>query len=103
MRKKVKRNYPTAKPLMTGLRPGMRMKGGIRSNPEGPGYVVIVHVWDNVECRGAPEEWRFGAVFETEDEAMAYYLRTIRPELERMNAELTANESGRRVLRRRLE
>lgn len=48
------------------------MRGGIRSNPDGPGYFAIVHIWDNVEGRGTPDEWRFGEVFATEEEAMHF-------------------------------
>lgn len=103
MRKKAKRGKPTVNPVLTDFRPGLRMKGGIRSNPAGPGYIAIVHVWDNVECRGAPDEWRYGAVFETEDEALEYYLTAIRPELERLNAEFMASDPSHRSLHRRLE
>lgn len=79
------------------------MRGGIRSNPDGPGYFAIVHIWDNVEGRGTPDEWRFGEVFATEEEAMAYYLNNIRPELERKTQEYAKKDAGSRVVRRRLD
>lgn len=103
MRKKAKRQDPAAKPLLTGLRPGLRMKGGIRSNPDGPGYIAIVHVWDNVQARGAPDEWRFGEVFATDEEAMTFYLNNIRPELERLIKKLAQENAGSGAMHRRLE
>lgn len=84
-----------------GFRYGMRMKGGIRDNPAGDGFIAIVHVWDNVECRGEPEEWRSPEVFATEEEALAYYKENIRPLLEQRLAE--ARQSGTKVISRRLE
>lgn len=79
------------------------MKGGIRSNPDGPGYVAIVHIWDNIEARGAPQEWRFGEVFKTEEDALAFYVNRIRPELERMTKEAAKEDASTRVVHRRLE
>ena len=101
MRKKARRRNPAAKPLLTGLRPGLRMRGGIRSNPDGPGYFAIVHVWDNPQGRGAPDEWRFGEVFATDEEAMAFYVNNIRPELERMTKEFAEEAADSRVVRSR--
>lgn len=81
----------------------MRMKGGIRSNPVGDGYVAIVHIWDNIECRGEPQEWRSAEVFATEEEAMRYYKTTIRPALEQVMAEMRDKGTGRKYIRRKLE
>ena len=80
----------------------MRMKGGIRSNPAGDGFIAIVHVWDNIECRGEPEEWRSPEVFATEEEALRHYKTTIRPELERM-MKMASEKSGLRSIYRKLE
>ncbi|MDZ7290773.1 MAG: SEC-C metal-binding domain-containing protein [candidate division KSB1 bacterium] len=64
-----------------GLPYGMRVKGGIRYDPEAGGFVVIVHIWDNVECRGEPQEWRYPKVYDDEDEALRYYKTHIGPGL----------------------
>ena len=79
------------------------MRGGIRSNPDGPGYVAIVHIWDNVEGRGVPDEWRFGEVFVTEEEALAFYVNNIRPELESMTKKFAKEDASSRAVHRRLD
>jgi hypothetical protein len=84
-----------------GLAPGMRMKGGVRFDPEIGGFVAIVHTWDNVHCRGEPEEWRSTEVFATEYAAMRYYKTSIRPALKKMMAE--ARQSGIKSVYRKLE
>jgi hypothetical protein len=81
----------------------MRMKGGIRSNPTGKGFIAIVHIWDNIDCRGEPEEWRSPEVFSTEEEAMQYYKTSIRPELERMMAKVANEKPGITSVHRKLE
>jgi hypothetical protein len=78
------------------------MKGGIRSNPAGNGFIAIIHIWDNIDSRGEPEEWRSSEVFSTEEEAMQYYKTSIRPELERMTARM-AKKSGLPSIHRKLE
>ena len=59
--------------LLEGLIPGLRMKGGVRSNLTGSGFMVIVHTWDNISCEGEPEEWCAPDIFPTEDAALQYY------------------------------
>jgi len=88
---------------LDGPTPGMRMKGGVRFDPAVNGFVAIVHIWDNVYCRGEPEEWRYPEVFPTEDAAMQYYKTSIRPALEQMMAETANEQSGRRFIHRKLE
>ena len=66
---------------LQGLRPGMRMKGGIRCDPEAAGFMVIVHTWDNAAGHGEPTEWRTPEVFPTEEAAMQCYKESIRPAL----------------------
>lgn len=56
--------------------------------------VVIVHPWDNVACRGDPEEWRHPEVFLTEDAAMQYYKTNIRPALRQMMTETAGKDHG---------
>src|SRR5947207_1574796 len=80
-------------PLLEGLVPTVRMKGGIRSNPTGTGFIAIVHQWDNVECRGEPAEWRHPQIFSTEEEAMGFYKAAIRPGLEQLTKYLS-NQKG---------
>lgn len=81
----------------------MRMKGGVRDNPDGNGFIAIVHMWDNVECRGEPKEWRFPEVFPTEEEAMRYYKTSIRPRLEEMMAKVAKGRAGAEVFHKKLE
>ena len=90
-------------PALEGLPTGLRIKGGICSNPKGDGFIVIVHVWDNVECRGEPQEWCSSEVFATEEEALEHYKVTIRPELQRMAAEMTGRQQEGRFIHRELE
>jgi SEC-C motif len=59
--------------VLQGLRPGMRMKGGVRFDPEAAGFMVIVHTWDNAAGHGEPTEWRTPEVFPTEEAAMQCY------------------------------
>ena len=50
------RRRPASKPTpsqadaLSGLTPGMRMKGGVRYDPAVHGFVAIIHSWDNVAC-----------------------------------------------------
>ncbi len=81
----------------------MRMKGGVRFDPEANGFVAIVHIWDNVYCRGEPEEWRSSEVFPTEAAAMKHYKTSIRPGLKQMMAEAAKGQSGIRSIYRELE
>ena len=74
---------------LEGLTPGIRMKGGVRFDPDVQGFFVIVHIWDNAACLGDAKEWRFPQVFPTEDDAMQYYKLNIRPGLEQMKREMT--------------
>ena len=86
-----------------GLPHGQRMKGGICYDPEESGFFVIIHIWDNVECRGEPQEWRYPQKYSDEDEAMRYYKTHIRPALIRLmelNVEKSKNAA---FIHRRLE
>ncbi len=87
--------------LLPGLKPGLRMKGGVRYDPTINGFVAIVHTWDNILCIGEPEEWRSSEIFSTEDSAMRYYKTTIRPALEQMTAQMA--KSNTNVIRRKIE
>ena len=101
------RKRPTSKPTpsqadpLSGLTPGMRMKGGVRYDPAVHGFVAIIHSWDNVACLGEPQEWRTPQVFPTEDAAMQYYKTNLRPALEQITAEMA--KTSTKVIRRRLE
>jgi len=88
---------------LEGLPFGMRMKGGVRYDPEVNGFVAIIHIWDNAYCHGEPEEWRYPEVFSTQDLAMTYYKANIRPALEDLMAEAAQSDSGVRSIHRRLE
>lgn len=79
------------------------MKGGLRDNPGGDGFIAIVHMWDNVECRGEPKEWRCSEVFPTEEEAMRYYKTSIRPRLEELMAEVAKGRSITEVIHTKLD
>ena len=89
--------------LPKGPTPGIRMKGGIRFDPAVNGFVVIVHRWDNVQCIGEPEEWRYDEVFPTEEAAMEYYKTSIRPSLEQFVTEMSNEYPDQIVAHRRLE
>jgi len=95
--------FEKAVSALAGLMPGLRMKGGIRNNPAGPGFIAIVHTWDNIECRGEPDEWRADKVFATEEEAMQYYKTYIRPNLEKMMREFKQKDASLKTFHRRLE
>lgn len=84
-----------------GLKPGMRMKGGVLYDPVLKGFVAIVHSWDNVLGVGKPQEWRTTQVFPTEEAAMQYYKANIRPELEKLTAQM--GKSNTKSLHRKLE
>ena len=100
--KKAKRKTKKPSPLK-GLTPGLRMKGGVRFDPDVNGFVAIVHTWDNVYGYGEPEEWRTPQVFPTEEAAMTYYKTSIRPALERLMADMDREKSGGKIIRRKLE
>ncbi len=88
---------------LEGFIPGVRMKGGVRPNPDGLGFIAIVHTWDNVDCQGEPQEWRSSQVFPTENDAMSYYKASIRPGLEKLMAGLPQQNAGVKTFHRRLE
>jgi len=79
------------------------MKGGTSFDPILNAYHAIVHTWDNVECRGEPQEWVSKEVFDTEDEAMAFYKSNIRPRLEQVMRELPRLDKDATTSIRRLE
>ncbi len=89
--------------VLESLTPGVRMKGGVRSNPHGPGFVAMVHTWDNVYCRGEPDEWNSTDVFATEAAAMEYYTVHIRPSLQRLMAKMQKEQKGTKFIHRELE
>jgi hypothetical protein len=77
------------------------MKGGVLFDPGD--FVVIVHRWDNVACRGEPEEWRYPELFATEEAAMQCYKTTIRPALKQMMTESASKPAGSVFIHRELE
>ncbi|MCI0512325.1 SEC-C domain-containing protein [candidate division KSB1 bacterium] len=95
--------FEKAVSALAGLMPGIRMKGGIRNNPNGAGFIAMVHTWDNVECLGEPMEWRAEKVFATEEAALQYYKTNIRPALERMMTEFKQKNTHLKTMHRRLE
>jgi len=86
-----------------GLKPGLRMKGGVLYDPQEGGFVVIVHTWDNIAGRGMPEEWRGPDVFPTEEAAMRYYKAHLRPALKQMMADTAGRDPGLSFRHRELE
>jgi hypothetical protein len=86
-----------------GLRPGIRMKGGVLFDSQANGFIVIVHQWDNPDCRGEPEEWRYPEVFPTEEAALHYYKTSIRPALKQMMTETAGKLPGSGFIHRELE
>jgi len=102
-KRKAKRRRRSRSSSLRGLKPAMRMKGGVRFDPTINGFVAIVHTWDNADCRGAPEEWRYPEVFPTEEAAMRCYKTSIRPILEQLMAEFTERKPDVKIIQRRLE
>lgn len=86
---------------LAGLTPGLRMKGGVRFDLEAPGFIVIVHTWENAAGNGDPTEWRAPQVFATEAAAMQYYTSAIRPGLTRLLAE--TSQGAATFIHRKLE
>ena len=88
---------------LAGLTPGIRMKGGVAYDPDVQGFIVIVHIWDNVACHGEPDQWRGSDVFSTEEAAMQYYTTVIRPALQRKMREMEQHHTGMFSVHRKLE
>jgi len=88
---------------LEGLKPGIRMKGGVGFNDEKNAYVAIVHTWDNIECIGIPEEWQSSDAFPSEDEAMEYYKTNIRLSLEKMMLDQKKKNPGIETSHKKLE
>jgi hypothetical protein len=82
---------------------GMRVKGGIRYDFEAGGFVVIVHIWDNAECIGEPQEWRYPEVYQDEEEAMRYYKTHIGPGLMRLLQKNVEKSENATFIHRKLE
>jgi hypothetical protein len=102
MRIKTKRKpISQSTPSLPGLKPGIRMKGGVHYDPAVNGFVAIVHTWDNVSCIGEPQEWRTTQVFSTEAAALQYYKTNIRPILEQLTSQMAKSSKG--AIHRRLE
>ena len=100
--KKLKRKLRASSQLK-GLTPGIRMKGGVGFDPTANGFVAIVHTWDNPDCQGEPEEWCAPEIFSTEEAAMQYYKKSIRPSLKRMMTKIASKQSGTTFNHRKLE
>ena len=90
-------------PEFANLPNALRMKGGVRHDPAAGGFVVIVHMWDNIECRGEPREYRYGKVFAREDEALRYYKTKVGPPLMRFMEERMNKNKSATFIRRELE
>lgn len=100
-RKMISKQRPQDAGQFPGLQPGLRMKGGVLYDPALKGFVAIVHSWDNALGVGKPEEWRTPQVFPTEEAAMDYYKTNLRPELEKLMAQM--GKTRTKVLHRKLE
>ena len=85
------------------LKAGIRMNGGIRFDPPSNCFLVIVHTWENVHCKGELTEWFSPEVFQKEEEAMNYYKIYIRPLLQKMMADINNKKIGTKFVHRKLE
>jgi SEC-C motif len=102
--KKYKNCCQSKEPLQfDGLPHGLRVKGGIRYDPAENGYFVIIHVWDNVDCLGEPQEWRYPEKYFNEDEALRYYKTHISPALIRFLEKNAEKSKSATFVHRRLE
>jgi len=81
---------------------GVRMKGGVAYDPAEDRFVAIVHSWDNAECFGEPLEWRSSKLFRTENAAMRFYKKSIRPSLKRKMKE-ASKQPGLTLGHRKIE
>ncbi len=90
-------------PHLDGLPAGLRMKGGIRYDDEVNGFVPIIHTWDNVQCQGEPTEWQYPKVFQTEEDAMSYYKRYIRPDLQQLMSKIKKQNPDDKSIYRKLD
>lgn len=79
------------------------MKGGVAFDSSANAYRAIVHLWDNAECIGEPQQWESSETFSTEEAAMTYYKVRIRPELTRLMSDAAQKEKSGTFLHRRLE
>lgn len=70
--------------ILDDLQPGLRMKGGVRYDPDAGGLFVIVHTCDNVAAIGEPNEWRYDQRFDDEEAALHFYKQQIRPGMLRL-------------------
>ena len=87
----------------SSLQAAIRMKGGVAYDPEDDVYRAVVHSWDNTECDGDPSEWLSAESYRSEDEAMSFYKRTIRPKLERLMREASRQDNRIETFVTRLE
>jgi hypothetical protein len=87
----------------SGLKAAIRMKGGVAFDSDMNAYRAVVHSWDNAECIGEPMEWLSDETFLTDDAAMNFYKKNIRPSLERLMAEASRKSKDIVFTRHRLE
>jgi hypothetical protein len=88
---------------VSGLKAGVRMKGGVVFDPAVGAFRPVVHTWGNIKCEGEPEEWMSPELFDDEDDAMDYYRTNIRPVLKDMMADVAKDHSGVAFGHRELE
>ena len=79
--KKCCANVPPKKMDLGDIPHGARLKGGVAFDPENGGFYTVLHIWDNPDCIGEPQEVRSPTVFASEQEAWHYYNSTVRPQL----------------------
>lgn len=65
--------------LKSDFKPGVRYKGGIKYDSNKKAFLVIIHSWDNTDCRGKPTEFALPHQFKEEEEAMDHYKNHVRP------------------------
>jgi hypothetical protein len=90
-------------PSRFGLKAAIRMKGGVAFDSDTNAYRAVVHSWDNAECIGEPMEWLSDETFLTDDAAMNFYKKHIRPSLERLMAEASRKSKDIVFKQHRLE
>lgn len=90
-------------PARSGLKAAIRMKGGVAFDSDTNAYRAVVHSWDNAECIGEPMEWLSDETFLTDDAAMNFYKKNIRPSLERLMAEAARKSKDIVFTQHRLE
>lgn len=101
---KARKLLSLSKPLGSGAPHGVRIRGGTQYNSGTGKWHAMLHLWDNPQGDGQPEEALDPKEFDSQDEALEHYKKTLRPVMEKMQEDLPRSFPGAlMVLRKILE